>query len=72
MNFLKTSWFLLGPRVEVGLAPNIMKSISIFPFLIIGFVFFFLLTSKLDVQCMVIAQRNKHNFVSKPFKIDVQ
>jgi hypothetical protein len=26
----QTSWSLLGPRVEVGLAPNIMKGINIF------------------------------------------
>ncbi len=26
-----TSWSLLGPGVEVGLAPNIMKGINIFP-----------------------------------------
>jgi hypothetical protein len=26
----KTSWSLLGPGVEVGLAPNIMKGINIF------------------------------------------
>jgi hypothetical protein len=26
----ETSWSLLGPGVEVGLAPNIMKGINIF------------------------------------------
>jgi hypothetical protein len=25
-----TSWSILGPRVEVGLTPNIMKGINIF------------------------------------------
>jgi hypothetical protein len=28
--FITTSWSLLGPRVEVGLMPNIMKGINIF------------------------------------------
>jgi hypothetical protein len=50
---IKTSWSLLGPRVEVGLAPNIMKDISIFSFgFMLGSFFVFFLTSKLDVQCM--------------------
>jgi hypothetical protein len=29
-NFVKTRWSLLGPGVEVGLTPNIMKKINIF------------------------------------------
>ncbi len=36
-----TSWSLQGPRMEVGLTPNIMKGISIFPLLTIGFILFF-------------------------------
>jgi len=35
----ETSWSLLGLGVEVGLAPNIMKGISIFLFLIVWFIF---------------------------------
>jgi hypothetical protein len=36
----KTSRSLLGPRVEVGLTPNFMKGINIFPLSIVGFIFF--------------------------------
>jgi hypothetical protein len=32
-----TSWSLLGPGVEVGLTPNCMKDIHIFPLLIVEF-----------------------------------
>jgi hypothetical protein len=35
----KTSWSLLGPRVEIGLTPNSMKGINIFPLSIVGFIF---------------------------------
>jgi hypothetical protein len=38
--------------MEIGLAPNIMKGNSIFPLSIVGFILFFKLTSKLDVQCI--------------------
>jgi hypothetical protein len=36
---ISTSWSLLGLGVEVGLAPNIMKGISIFLFSIVWFIF---------------------------------
>ncbi len=58
-----TSWSLLGPRVEVGLMPNFIKGIHIFPLSIVGS-FFFFLSNKFDVQCQ---EGTKQNFVSKPF-----
>jgi hypothetical protein len=59
----------LGPRVEVGLTPNFMKSIHIFPFSIVGSFFFFFLPSKLDVQCMVIVKKEQNKILfQNPFK----
>jgi hypothetical protein len=40
----QTSWSLLGPGVEVGLTPNCMKGIHIFPFLIVGSFFIYFST----------------------------
>jgi hypothetical protein len=37
----ETSWSLLGLGVEVGLTPNFMKGIHIFPLSIVGSFFFF-------------------------------
>jgi hypothetical protein len=55
----ETSWSLLGPKVEVGLTPNFIKGIHIFPLSIVGSIFLFFLPSKLDVQCMVIVKKEK-------------
>jgi hypothetical protein len=57
-----TSWSLLGPGVEVGLTPNCMKGIHIFPLLIVGSFFKFFLPSKLDLQCMVIVKKEQNKF----------
>jgi hypothetical protein len=37
---IETSWSLLRPGVEVGLTPNYVKGIHIFPLLIVGSFFF--------------------------------
>jgi hypothetical protein len=58
-----TSWSLLGPRVELGLMPNFMKGIHIFPFSIVGSFFLFFLPSKLDVQCMVLAKKEQNKIL---------
>jgi hypothetical protein len=60
-----TSWSLLGPGVEVGLTPNCMKGIHIFPLLIVGSFFFYFLPSKLDVQCMVITKKEQNIILFK-------
>jgi hypothetical protein len=66
----ETSWSLLGPGMEVGLTPNCMKCIHIFPLLIVGSIFFFFLPSKLDVQCMTIAKKEqKKKLFQNPFKL---
>jgi len=63
-----TSWSLLGRGVDIGLTPNFMKGIHIFPLSTVGSFFFFFLPSKLDVQCMVIPKKEQNKFfVSKPF-----
>jgi hypothetical protein len=59
----KTNWSLLGPGVELGLTPNCMKNIHIFPLLIIGSFFFFFLPSKLDVQCMGITKKEQNKIL---------
>jgi hypothetical protein len=61
----ETSWSLLGPRVEVGLMPNFIKGIHIFPLSIVGSFFFFFLPSNLDVQCMVIVKWEQNKFFFK-------
>jgi hypothetical protein len=48
--------------------PNIMKGITIFPLLTIGS-FYFILTSKLDVQCMVVAKKKQTHFVQNLLKL---
>jgi hypothetical protein len=58
-NISKTSWSFLGLGVEVGLTPNCRKDIHMFPFLIVGSFFLFFISSKLDVQCMVIAKKEQ-------------
>jgi hypothetical protein len=60
---VSTSWSLLGPGVEVGLTPNFMKGIHIFPLFIVGSFFNFFLSSKLDVQCMVIAKKEQNKIL---------
>ncbi len=50
----------MGLGVEIGLTPNFMKGIYIFPLSIVGSFFFFFLPSKLDVQCMVIAKKEQN------------
>jgi hypothetical protein len=62
-----TSWFLLGPGVEVGLVLNTMNGINMFLFQLLGSFFFFFLTSKLDVQCMVIAKKEQTQFCFQTF-----
>jgi hypothetical protein len=61
---------LVGPfwdlGVEVGLTPNCMKGIHIFPLLIVGS-FLFFLPSKLDVQCMVIAKKEQNKILFQFF-----
>jgi hypothetical protein len=65
-----TSWSILGPGVEVGLMPNCMKCIHIFPILIVGSFYFIFLPSKLDVQCMVIAKKEQNKILfQNPFKL---
>jgi hypothetical protein len=44
-----TSWSLLEPRVEIGLMPNFMKGIHIFPLSIVESFFKKNLPSKLNV-----------------------
>jgi len=67
---METSWSLLGPGVEVGLTPNFMKGIHVFPLSIVGSFFFFFLPSKLDVQCMVIVKKEKNKILfQNPFKL---
>jgi hypothetical protein len=67
---METSWSLPGPGVEVGLTPNFMKGIHIFPLSIVGSFFFFFLPSKLDVQCMVIVKKEKNKILfQNPFKL---
>jgi hypothetical protein len=53
----------MGPRVEVGLMPNFMKGIHIFPLSIVGSFIFFFLPSKLDVQCNGHNQEGTKQFV---------
>jgi len=62
-HYLTTSWSLLGPGVEVGLSPNFMKGIHIFPISIVVSLFFFFLPSKLEVQCMVIVKNEQNKFL---------
>jgi hypothetical protein len=64
---METSWSLLGPRVEVGLTPNFMKGIDIFPLSIVGSFFKFFLLSKLDAQCMVIVKKEKNKILFQNF-----
>ncbi len=59
----RNSLVFLGPGVEVGLTPNCMKGIHIFPLLIVGSIFFFFLASKLDVQCMVITKKEQNKIL---------
>jgi hypothetical protein len=54
-----TSWSFLGPGVDVGLTPNFMKGIHIFPLSIVGLFFFFFLPNNLGVQCMVIIKKEQ-------------
>jgi hypothetical protein len=66
----ETSWSLLGPRLEVGLTPNFMKGIHIFPISIVGSFYFYFLLSKLDVQCMVIVKKEQNKILfQNPFKL---
>ncbi len=62
-HYLTTSWSLLGPGVEVGLTPNFMKGIHVFPISIVVSLFFFFLPSKLEVQCMVIVKNEQNKFL---------
>ncbi len=65
-----TSWSLLGPGVEMGLTPNFMKCIHIFPLSNCWVIFFFFLPSKLDVQCMVITKKEQNKILfQNPFKL---
>jgi hypothetical protein len=60
----------MGPGMQVGLMPNCMKGIHIFPLLIVGSFLFYFLPSKLDVQCMVIAKKEKNkNLFQNSFKL---
>jgi hypothetical protein len=66
----ESSWSLLGPGVEVGLMPNFMKGIHIFPLSIVGSFLICFLPSKLDVQCMVIAKKEQNKILfQNPFKL---
>ncbi len=60
-----TSWSLLGPRVEVGLTPNFMKGIRIFPLSIVGS--FFILFYQVNWMCNAWSQprKNKTKFCFK-------
>jgi hypothetical protein len=58
-----TNWSLLGLGMEIGLMPNFMKNIHIFPPSIVGSFFFFFLPSKLDVQCMVMAKKEQNKIL---------
>ncbi len=49
--------------MEIGLTPNFMKGIHIFPLSIVGSFFFFFLPSKLDVQCMVIVKKEQNKIL---------
>jgi hypothetical protein len=62
-----SSWSLLGPGVEVGLTPNFMKGIHIFSLFIVGSFFHFFLSSKFDVQCMVIAKKEQNTILFQNF-----
>jgi len=64
---METSWSLLGPRVEVGLTPNFMKGIDIFPLSIVGSFLKKFLLSKLDAQCMVIVKKEKNKILFQNF-----
>jgi hypothetical protein len=56
--------------VEVGLTPNFMKGIHIFPLSIVGSFYFYFLPSKLDVQCMVIVKKEQNKILFQdPFKL---
>jgi hypothetical protein len=57
----------MGPGVEVCLALNIMNGISMFPFQLLGSFKKKFLTSKLDVQCMVIAKKEQTQFCFQTF-----
>ncbi len=54
-----------GPGVEVGLTPNFMKDIHIFPLSIVGSFFFFFLPSKLMCNAWSQSRRNKTKFCFK-------
>jgi len=62
-----TSWSLLGPGVEVGLTPNFMKGIHIFPLFIVGSFLKKILSNKLDVQCMVIVKKEQNKILFQNF-----
>ncbi len=49
--------------MEVGLTPNFMKGIHVFPISIVVSLFFFFLPSKLEVQCMVIVKNEQNKFL---------
>jgi hypothetical protein len=67
---METSWALLRPGMEVGIMPNFMKGIHIFPLSIVESFVVFFLPSKLDVQCMVIVKKEKNKILfQNPFKL---